>query len=181
MTKTVLGLFGMLAIVLPQFAGAQETNEGFRASYQYPAKYLCGHASGSDSRLGVVYGHYNTIVNVLALRDDTKIGLRATMVSTDLEIDEGEPSQFVRADNLDSDEAMGIDCAAIKRWIFDSCCEGFMDGFVMIYRSKPLVVSDVVTAENYGEEGGGAGHSMQIFPVREMRSRARVTPRSEEP
>jgi hypothetical protein len=57
----------LLVVALPQVAGAQEEEgQPFRATVQYPAKFLCGYAPGEDSRLGVVQGHYNTIVNILA-------------------------------------------------------------------------------------------------------------------
>jgi hypothetical protein len=134
MRKSIFGLIALLVVVLPQFAGAQEEGgQEFRSSVQYPAKFLCGDAPGAESRLGVVFGHYNTVVNILASKNNTIIAYRATMVSTDLEISEGEPSQFSPRFELDQGEAVGVFCSDIKRGLFNTGGEGFMDGFVTIW------------------------------------------------
>jgi hypothetical protein len=91
-------------------------------------------------------------------------------VRSNLEIDTEEPSGFSRRFDLDADEAIGILCADIKRGLFDAGGEGFMDGFVTIYSSKPLTVKVVVTGENEG------GHSMQIDDVGVRRGGIRVRP-----
>ena len=181
MRKSILGLIALFVVVLPQFAGAQEGGQEFRSSVQYPAKFLCGYSSGGDSRLGVVQGHYNTIVNILASRNNTVLAIRATMVRSDLEI-EDQISQFSERIELDQDEAIGVLCSDIKRGLFEvgggggEGAQGFMDGFVTIFSNKSLTVTAVVTGEN---EGGAP--SIQIITVSERRGGYRVRPGLGEP
>src|SRR5210317_1891741 len=99
MKQAILGLFTLIVFSLPQIAGAQE----FRSSHQYTAKFLCGEVY-PEAGLGVVWGHYNTIVNVLGTKDSTAVAYRITPLSTDLDADEGTPSDFSYRYDLDRDE-----------------------------------------------------------------------------
>lgn len=171
MRKMIFQLFGLLLIALPQVAGAQD----FRAAIQYPAKFICGYTSGGDQRMGVVEGHYNTIVNILASRDRTTLAYRATVVRSSIEVNEGEPSGFSQRFDLDRDEAIGILCSDIKRGLLNLGGEGLIEGFVTIYSTKPLDVTDVLTGESE------VGHSMQVHPVSERRESVRVEPLVEAP
>jgi len=159
MRKAILGFLGLLAFALPQAASAQSQN--FGANNRYSAKFLCGDASGGDSRLGVVEGHYNTIVNVTAIRNVTAFAYRATALRSDFEIDDGEPSGFSRRFDFDADGGIGVLCRDIKDLLGVGGNTGFIEGFVTIYASKPLNVTDVLTAE-----GGDTDiRVMQVYQV----------------
>ncbi len=158
MKKFLLALAGMLILALPQVASAQS----FTAKTAYTAKFLCGFASGGDSRLGVVFGHYNTTINVLATKNNQPVAFRATATRTDLETSTGVVSVFSSRFNLDRDGALGIVCNQIKSLLGVSGAEGFVEGFVIIYSNDVLLVTDVLTGES--EAGLSA---MQVFQVTE--------------
>lgn len=169
MKKLVMALVGLSLFLLPVAAGAQN----FTASFVYTAKFLCGFLNGSENRLGVVVGHYNTIINAAATKNRVAVAYRATAVKNDIGITNGAPSDFSERFDLDRDHAFGILCADIKRGLFDQGGEGFVEGFVMIYSSAPLNVSDVVTGQGF-ESGVTA---MQIYQVTERATSFAVRPR----
>jgi hypothetical protein len=149
-----LALASLLALSLatPPLAAAQNGFiEKFSANELYVVKFLCGDAGGGDSRLGVVEGHYNTIVNVQALKDRTFVAFRATAVSSDLDLSEGFPSEFSFIVEIQRDGANGILCADIKQALDVNNQQGFVEGFVSVYSSKPLVVESVITGEGDGD------------------------------
>jgi len=168
MKQSILGFFGLLVLALPQAASAQ--NQNFWASDQYTAKFLCGFAPGGEARLGVVAGHYNTIINVLAVRNSTALAYRATALSSDFEIETGVPSEFSRRFDFDRDGGIGILCRDIKNLLLGGGSEGFIEGIVTIYGSKPLIVTDVLTSED------DAISAMQVYEVERRSSSQRVRP-----
>ena len=178
MKKLILGLSGILILALPQVAGAQiPQSQAFKASFEYVAKFVCGRGGGGDTRSGVVEGHYNTILNVLAIRNTTAVSARATWVSEDLDegcsLDRGEPSSFSERSDLDRDEAVGINCSDIKD--LTDCSQGLFEGFVTIYSSGPLEVTDVITGQGT-DDGDGPLSVMEVYQVKERTTDVRVTP-----
>jgi hypothetical protein len=171
MKQAILGLFTLIVFALPQVAGAQD----FRTSHQYTAKFLCGEVDPEEG-LGVVWGYYNTIVNVLATKDSTAVAYRITPLSTNLEADEGTPSDFSYRYDLDRDEGFSVICSDIKRLVGVNGQTGFIEGFLTIYGQKALTVSDVLTGG--GGEGGGPA-SIHAYDVTERRSGGRVSPMDE--
>jgi hypothetical protein len=172
MKQAILGLFVLIVFALPQVAGAQD----FRSSHQYTAKFICGEVEW-EAGLGVVPGYYNTIVNVLAAKDSTAVAYRITPLSTDFEVDEGDPSDFSYRYDLDRDEGFSVICRDIKRLVDVQGSTGFIEGFLTIYGQKQLIVSDVLT----GGVGEGGGNTLHAYDVTERRSGARVSPMDEEP
>ncbi|MBW2692077.1 MAG: hypothetical protein JRE57_05525 [Deltaproteobacteria bacterium] len=172
MKQAILGLFTLIVFALPQIAGAQE----FRTSHQYTAKFLCGEVDPEEG-LGVVWGYYNTIVNVLATKDSTAVAYRITPLSTNLEADEGSPSDFSYRYDLDRDEGFSVICSDIKRLVGVNGQTGFIEGFLTIYGQKALIVSDVLTGG--GGEGGGPA-SIHAYDVTERRRGGRISPMAEE-
>ena len=158
MKKFLFGLLGLVILALPQLANAQS----FTATNAYTAKFLCGLASGGDSRLGVVLGHYNTAINVLATKNNQPIAYRATATRTDIETSTGVVSDFSSRSNLDRDGALGIACNQIKSLLGVSGDPGFIEGFVIIYANGPLLVTNVLT----GEPDKSTGVSvLQVYQV----------------
>ena len=158
MKKLVLTFFGLVVLALPQLARAQN----FSATNAYAAKFLCGLASGGESRLGVVFGHYNTTINVLATKNKQPIAYRASATRNNLDVTNGVVSDFSARFELDRDGALGIVCNQIKSLLGVERVEGFIEGFVIIYSNAPLLVTDVLTGES--EAGLSA---MQVFQVTE--------------
>jgi hypothetical protein len=172
MSKSILRSFGFLALLLPQVAGAQS----FGVDNAYTAKFLCGFSpTGQESRVGVVGGHYNTIINVTAIRDKTAIAYRATPLSSTFDIEHGVPSIFSPRFDADTDEGFGIQCSDIKRGLLDIGGEGFIEGFVTIYSNRLLEVTDVLTAEKC-PDGCDSIDAMQVYQVEAVRVRLKVEP-----
>ena len=147
-----LALLALLALVVPQAAHAQ--TQKLNAKLQYAAKFLCGRGGGEDSGIGVVMGHYNTIINVQAVQNKTSLTFRATALSSDLDVDEGVPSGFYPIGQFDADEGGAIPCGWIKSLLGVQGDSGFIEGFVSIYSNRPLNVSSVITGQDYYGEGG---------------------------
>jgi hypothetical protein len=151
MRKQLLGFLIAAALVLPLAAGAQPSeNPNFSASELYVAKFLCGESPGGESRIGVVEGHYNTVINVQALKNRTRVAFRATAISSNFEIEHGVPSDFSFSELLDLGFGARIVCNDIKN-VLDLDGQGFVEGFVSVYSNKPLVVETVLTGE--GDNG----------------------------
>jgi hypothetical protein len=166
-TKGMLALFALLLAALPQAASAQ--NQNFQADHEYTVKFLCGDASGGDSRLGVVEGHYNTIINVQALRDHTSFAYRATALSSDLDNENGAPSIVSERFDRDQDGAVGIVCRDIKNLIGVSGQQGFIEGFVTVFTTRPLAVASVISGESEDDEGDEGVDVLQVL-VAEVRN-----------
>jgi hypothetical protein len=128
-----------------------------------------------DAGLGVVWGYYNPIVNVLAAKDSTAVAYRITPLSTNLEADEGSPSDFSYRYDLDRGEGFSVICSDIKRLVGVNGQSGFIEGFLTIYGQKALIVSDVLT----GGVGEGGANSIHAYDVTERRGGTRVSPMSE--
>ena len=158
MKNLLLGLSGLLALALPQVAGAQN----FTATNAYAAKFLCGVASGVESGLAVVLGHYNTTINVLPTKNKQALAYRASATRNDLDVTNGGVSVFSARFDLDRDQALGVVCADIIGGLFGTSAEGFIEGFVIVYSNGALLVTDVVT----GEKEAGLS-TMQIYEVGE--------------
>ena len=158
MKKFVLTFFGLVILALPQIASAQN----FAAANAYAAKFLCGLASGGESGLGVVLGHYNTTINVLATKSKQPIAYRATATRNNLGVGNPTVSNFSARFERDRDEALGIVCSQIKSLLEVGGVEGFIEGFLIIYSNGPLLVTDVLTGEGDTEAGLSA---MQVFQV----------------
>jgi hypothetical protein len=151
MRKLFLGFLVAAAVVQPLAAGAQPSeSQNFSASELYVAKFLCGYSSGGESRLGVVEGHYNTVINVQALKNRTRVAFRATAISSNFDIEHGVPSDFSFAEQFDLGFGGRILCNDIKD-VLDLDGRGFVEGFVSVYSNKPLVVETVLTGE--GDDG----------------------------
>jgi hypothetical protein len=174
MSKAILGLFGLLAWLLPQAASAQS----FGAEYAYTAKFLCGFSpTGQESRVGVIGGHYNTIINVKAIKNKTLAAFRATPLAGTFEMEIGAPSVFSTRFEGDTDEGGSIQCADIKQRLLGLEGRGFVEGFVTIYSNRPLEVTDVVTAEKCDdEEDCESIDSMQVYQVLENKVKFKVEP-----
>jgi hypothetical protein len=84
------------------------------------------------------------------LKDRTRAAFLVTPISSDLEVELGVPSQISSAVALDRDGAVGIFCNDIKNQA-DTGGQGFIEGFVTIYSSKPLVVESVLTGQGEGD------------------------------
>jgi hypothetical protein len=170
MKKLQFGLLGLVMLALPQFANAQS----FTATNAYTAKFLCGLAPGGDSNgLGVVLGHYNTVINALATKNNQPIAYRATATRTNLETSTGVVSDFSSRSNLDRDGALGIACNQIKSLLGVSGDPGFIEGFVIIYSNAPLLVTDVLT----GEPDKSTGVSvLQVYQVTDRTVNMSVKP-----
>ena len=155
MKNFLLGLLGLLILALPQVAGAQN----FTGTNAYAAKFLCGSASGAES---VVFGHYDTTINVLATKSNQPIAYRASATKNEIGVINGSVSVYSARSNLDRDQALGIVCGDIKTGLFGTSADGFIEGFVIVYSNGPLLVTDVLT----GESGPGLS-TMQIYQVNE--------------
>ena len=146
MRKVILGVFGVLVLALPQVAGAAQ----FKSTLRYAAKFVCGASSGHDSSAGVFRSHYNTIINIQAIRNKTVVAFRATALREDFEetsANLGIPSGFSERGDFDRDEGTGLDCYDIKRVLGVANNRGFVEGFVNVYSTGPLNVVSVLTAE----------------------------------
>jgi hypothetical protein len=167
----MLALCGLLLAALPEAAAAQN----FSADHQYNVKFVCGRADGAESRLGVVEGHYNTLINILAQRDRTALAYVAAIVSTDL-IENGgapAPSEVSRRFDLDRDGAVGILCRDIKD-LLELEGPGFVEGFVTIYTTSPLAVSTVITGDDEDDESGV--DVLQIIDAEKRNSSGTIRP-----
>jgi hypothetical protein len=156
MRTRILALLGLLVLVLPQAAHAQPAQTTkLNAQLQYAAKFICGFAP-SRQGVGVVTGHYNTVINVTAVERRTSLTFRATALSTNLEVDEGVPSPFYLIGQFDADEGGSINCGQIKSLlgVGGPDNEGFIEGFVSIYSDRPLNVNSVLTGQDYYQESG---------------------------
>jgi hypothetical protein len=167
----------LVLMALPQAAGAQS----FGGDYKYVAKFLCGRFSGSESGVSVIPGHYNTLINVLALKNRTAVAYRTTWLAEEFDdcdlgnlIERGVPSDYSGRYDLDRDEAVGIGCSPIKSSLGERC-QGFVEGVVTIYSSRPLSVTDVITGQDT-QDGDGPLSVMQVFDVREVKTSEKVTP-----
>jgi hypothetical protein len=170
----MLALSGLLLVALPQVAGAQ--SQKFSADHQYNAKFACGRGGGEESRAGVVEGHYNTIINVQALSNKTAIAYRATAVSSDLELEEGVPSDVSGRFDRDRDAGLGIVCNDIKRLFDVNGQQGFIEGFVVIYATNPLVVSSVITGQDETDSDLFGLSTLQVIDVETRNSSGSVEP-----
>ena len=163
MRRIIFATIGLVIFALPQAAVAAPK---FSASWRYAAKFVCGVGGGSESRDGVVEGHYNTVINVLAIKNQTKIAYRATALSTDLDVNSDVPTGFSQLFERDIDGGFRIVCSDIKRELFDIGQEGFIEGFVAVYSTRPLNVVSVVTGEgDFGE--GDVLSVMQLLDASE--------------
>lgn len=167
MKQLTLALFGLLALALPQVARAQS----FNGDHAYSAKFVCGYAPGGDTRLGLVEGHYNTIINIHAVEERTSFAFRATAMSTNLETETGIPSGFSIRFDVDRDGGIGIVCGYIKSMLGVQGQEGIVEGFVTIYSTRPLDVVDVISGED-----GGPLSVLDVIQVPESGSKAKVDP-----
>jgi hypothetical protein len=150
MRRVIFATIGLLIFALPQAAVAAPK---FTANWRYAAKFVCGEGGGSESREGVVEGHYNTVINVLAIKNRAQIAYRATALSTNLDVNSDVPTPFSQLYERDMDGGFRIVCADIKRELFDIGQEGFIEGFVAIYSTRPLNVVSVVTGQGDFDEG----------------------------
>jgi hypothetical protein len=166
MKQLILGLFALLALALPQAAHAQT----FTAKHAYTAKFLCGGTQGAEQGLGVVGGHYNTIINVHAVEERTSMAFRATALRTDLDTDTGYPSGFSIRWSFDRDGGVGIVCNYIKSLLGVQESEGFIEGFVTLYSDRPLDVVDVLT----GQQSESIPSVMEVLPVPESGGKMKV-------
>jgi hypothetical protein len=173
MTKAMLALFALLLAALPQAASAQ--NQNFQADHEYTVKFLCGFSEGEESRLGVVEGHYNTIINVQALRDHTSFAYRVTALSSDLDNENGAPSIVSQRFDRDQDGAIGIVCRDIKN-LLDAVQEGFVEGFVTIYTTRPLAVASVISGESEDDEEDEGVDVLQVLVAEIRNSSGTVRP-----
>jgi hypothetical protein len=119
----------------------------------------------------VVAGHYNTIINLRAVKDRTQFAFRVTALSTNFEIEPGVPSGFSYPYAFDTDGGIGIVCNQIKFLLGVQDIEGFVEGFVTIYADRPLDVADVLS----GEPETGAGVSvLNVLSVPEIRAAEKI-------
>jgi hypothetical protein len=177
MSKAILGVFGLLAFLLPQAASAQpSSSERFGVDHAYTAKFLCGFSpTGSESRIGVVGGHYNTVVNVKAIKNKTRVAYRATPLSSTFDIDHGVPSIYSSRFDLDADEGFPIFCSDIKRRLLDIDDTGFIEGVVTIYSNHLLEVSDVLSGEKC-PDGCESIEASVIYQVKEHDVKLKIEP-----
>ena len=150
MRRVIFATIGLLIFALPQVAVAAPN---FTAGWRYAAKFVCGESDGGESELGAVEGHYNTVINVQAIKNRAKIAYRATALSTDLDVNSDVPTPFSQLYERDTDGGFRIVCSDIKRGLFDIGQQGFIEGFVAIYSTRPLNVVSVVTGEGDFDEG----------------------------
>jgi hypothetical protein len=102
----------------------------------------------------VVEGHYNTVINVLAIKNRAEgIAYRETALSTNLDVSWDVPTPFSQLFERDIDGGFRIVCSDIKRGLFDIGQEGFIEGFVAVYSTRPLNVVSVVTGQGDFDEG----------------------------
>lgn len=160
MNKFAFGFLGLLLLLVPGVANAQR----YIATQTYSAKFLCGFASGSESALGVVLGHYNTTINVQATVNRTPVAYRVTPTRSNLEVSNGTVSGFSSRFDLDRDGAFAIVCGNIKSLLGVQGSEGFVEGFVTIYTNAALNVMDVLTAENLSDVSTGIT-AMQVLQI----------------
>jgi hypothetical protein len=73
-------------------------------------------------------------------------------LSTDLETEEGVPSIVSRKFGLDRDFGFRIVWNDIKQLLDVSDQQGFVEGFVTVFTTNPLVVTGVVTGEGVETE-----------------------------
>jgi hypothetical protein len=178
MSKLILGFLGVMMLALPQAAGAQS----FGGDYKYVAKFLCGRHDDEEQGIGVVMGHYNTIINVTALKNRTAAVFRSTWLAENFNddceiIDRGVPSDYSSRVDLDRDEAVAITCNDIK-FSLGERCQGFVEGLVTIYSSRPLAVSDVITGQGT-DDGDYPLSVMQVLDVREVKTSEKITPQEQ--
>jgi len=145
MKKVVLATLGLCVLILPQIAAAKNLGANFR----YTAKFICGFSSGGDSRLGIVRGHYNTTINIQAIKNKTLLAYRAAAAISDLGLELGIPSGFTDPLSFDQDGAIGLVCRDIKNLVGGG--EGYIEGFVNIYSNKPLNVVSLLSGEGEGD------------------------------
>jgi len=167
MKRVIIGLFALIVLGLPQLARAQQ----FNAKFRYTAKFTCGEACGEECRLGVVGGHYNTAVNILAVRDRTDLAYRATALISDIGASIGVTSGFSTRLSINRDEGAGLVCRDIKNVLGGGGNFGFVEGFVNIYSNNPLDVVSVLTAE-----GEGGVSTMEVVPAKGRPTSLRVAP-----
>jgi hypothetical protein len=172
-------VLGLAALALPQVASAQ--SQSFGGDYKYVAKFLCGVFNSSETRVSVLPGRYNTIINVLSLKNKTAVAYRSTWMASYYDdcgesdhIDQGVPGDYSQRFDLDRDEGFAIGCYDIKSSLGERC-EGFVEGVVTIYSSRPLAVTDVITGQD-ASDGFGPLSVMEVFDVREVKTSEKITP-----
>lgn len=145
-----------------------ETSESFKEAiwraratrlFRYDAKILCGTQTDPDG-LRLTQGRYGTVVNILNPgRRNARLRKSLALAYPPEEQLPGETFP-ISMDDLEPEHALKVDCEDVRRNVFDGSFPApWIDGFVTVLSSEPLVVHGVYTTSAVDSEGVARGHS----------------------
>lgn len=160
------------SLPLPQFLQCTNEPEVEAAEFRYSAKIVCG-IQENIKDLRLARGSYATAINIHN-PETTRTEFHKSLALT-FPPEEQRPGRVfpIAKDSLNSDEALAVDCADIRRKLFpNGFPTPYIKGFVIIQSEKSLDVSAVYTTSGLKEgedENGGTRNSVDIEQVQERR------------